>query len=113
MNSGTVAAISAALLLSLVASHSAQAQLQPLPTRHTRDAVTQKQVTAMQRLDRGQIMHLGLALKLRDRAGLEAFLGNLYNPSSPNYRKYLSVQEFANMFGPSEADQAAVASVCS
>ena len=49
-------------------------------------------------------LHLSVSLPLRDEAGLDAFLGDIYNPASPNYRRYLSVADFTARFGPSAAD---------
>ena len=49
-------------------------------------------------------MRLVIVLPLRNEAGLEEFLKELYNPSSPSYRKYLTVEEFTEMFGPTQQD---------
>jgi kumamolisin len=54
-------------------------------------------------------LHLSVSLPLRDEAGLDAFLRDIYNPSSPNYRHYLSVADFTLRFGPSAADYKAAA----
>jgi hypothetical protein len=55
--------------------------------------------------------HLGLAisLPLRNEARLDALLRQLSDPTSPRYRKYLSVAEFTDQFGPAQADYDAVA----
>jgi kumamolisin len=55
-------------------------------------------------------MHLDLVLPLRDSAGLRSFLDDIYNPSSPNFRHYLTPQEFTSRFGPTQADYDAVVS---
>ena len=49
-------------------------------------------------------MRLVIVLPIRNEAGLQEFLKELYNPSSPSYRKYLTVQEFTEMFGPTQQD---------
>jgi subtilase family serine protease len=49
-------------------------------------------------------LHLSVSLPLRDEAGLDAFLSDIYNPASPNYRHYLSVADFTARFGPTAAD---------
>lgn len=49
-------------------------------------------------------LHLSVSLPLRDAAGLDAFLADIYNPASPNYRRYLSTPEFTARFGPTAAD---------
>jgi len=51
-----------------------------------------------------QRMNLALTLKLRNSQALEALLQNLYNPASPQYRHFLSVQEFTEEFGPTADD---------
>ncbi|SEM56427.1 S53 family peptidase [Streptacidiphilus jiangxiensis] len=40
-----------------------------------------------------------LSLALRDQAALTAFLGQVTDPQSPQYRHYLTVQQFADRFG--------------
>ncbi len=51
---------------------------------------------------------LAIGLPLRDAAGLDQYLAEVYNPASSNYRKYLTPEEFTVRFGPTEADYAAV-----
>jgi kumamolisin len=97
-NAGAAIAASITLLFSFGAM-TAFAQSQALPTRHTRDAVSQGQAAFVQHLDPNQRLHLVIGLPVRDQAGLNSFLENLYNPNSPNYRQYLSVEQFTNMFG--------------
>ena len=53
-------------------------------------------------------MRLAIGLPLRDPAGLDAFIAQLYDPASPNYRQYLTPQELADRFGPTEQDYEAV-----
>src|SRR5439155_17913270 len=47
-------------------------------------------------------------LPLRDPAGLENLLAQLYDPASPNFRQYLTPEEFTARFGPTEQDYQAV-----
>jgi kumamolisin len=77
-------------------------------THHVREAVRSGQAKAVGRLPQTQTLQLDLVLQLRDEAGLKSFLRDLYNPASPSYRKYLTVQEFTARFGPSQADYDAV-----
>src|SRR2546429_4436993 len=55
-----------------------------------------------------QTMRLVLVLPLRNQAALEAFLKELYDPSSASYRHYLTVEEFTAKYGPSQEDYDAV-----
>jgi hypothetical protein len=49
-------------------------------------------------------MHLVFVLPLRHQPELENFLQQLYDPSSPSYRHFLTVEEFTEQFGPSQED---------
>src|SRR5208282_3709099 len=49
-----------------------------------------------------------IVLPLRDPAGLEEFLQEVYDPPSPSYRHFLTVPEFTARFGPSQEDYDAV-----
>ena len=51
-----------------------------------------------------QVMHLVVSLPLRNSNQLDALLGGIYDPASPQYRRFLSVAEFTDRFGPSQAD---------
>ena len=53
-------------------------------------------------------LNLAIGLPLRDAAGLEVFLAQLYDPASPNFRQYLTPDQFTARFGPTEAEYAAV-----
>jgi len=55
-----------------------------------------------------QMMTLNLVLPLRDQPGLDQFLKALNNPASPSYRRFLTVAQFTERFGPSQKDYAAV-----
>src|ERR1017187_3197679 len=53
-------------------------------------------------------LRLAIGVPLRDPAGLEYFLSQIYDPASPNYRRYLTPEEFTARFGPTESDYEAV-----
>jgi len=53
-------------------------------------------------------LRLAIGLPLRDPAGLTKFLADVYDPASPNFRHYLTPEEFTARFGPTEVDYAAV-----
>jgi subtilase family serine protease len=80
------------------------AESKPALTRHTRDAVTHGTAPSVGKLPSNQTMRLTIALPLRDQAGLEAFLSEVYDVNSPSYRKFLTVEEFTERFGPTQAD---------
>jgi kumamolisin len=95
----------AATLLFVTAS---LAQGQSMMTRHTRLEVTSGQAKFVGRLPGTQILRLDIVLPLRDQAGLESFLKEVYDPASPIYRHFLTVQEFTERFGPTQEDYDAV-----
>ncbi len=55
-------------------------------------------------------MQLDLVLPLSDSAGLSAFLKDIYNPASPNFRHYLTVAQFTERFGPTQENYDALVS---
>ncbi len=67
-----------------------------------------RRLTANGRLPGTNELRLAIGLPLRDAAGLDEFLRQLADPASPNYKKYLTPEQFAARFGPTESDYAAV-----
>lgn len=60
------------------------------------------------RLSSSTNLHLAISLPLRDQAGLTSLLGEINDPASPNYHHYLTPEQFADKFGPTESDYQAV-----
>ena len=85
-----------------------QAQMQSLMTRHVREVTVNGQAPSVGRLPATEVMRLVLVLPLRHQPELENFLQELYDPASPSYRHFLTVQEFTAKFGPSQEDYDAV-----
>src|SRR2546429_6767268 len=85
-----------------------QAQSPSALPRHVRDVTLNGQARSVGRLSPMQTMRLVLVLPLRNQAALEAFLKELYDPSSASYRHYLTVEEFTAKYGPSQQDYDAV-----
>ncbi len=85
-----------------------QAQSLPTLTHHVRDVVVNGQAKPIGQLPLNQTMQLDVVLPLGDRAGLQSYLKELYNPASPSYRHFLSVPEFTERFGPSQQNYDAV-----
>jgi kumamolisin len=86
------------------AAVASQAQSQTLLTHHVRQVVLNGQAKSLGRLPAAQSLHFDIVLPLRDQAGLESFLRAVYDPSSPTYRHFLTVEDFTARFGPSELD---------
>jgi hypothetical protein len=49
-------------------------------------------------------LNLAVGLPLRNQAELDTLLQQLYDPTSQNYHRYLTPEEFTARFGPTEAD---------
>jgi subtilase family serine protease len=84
------------------------AHAQYVTTRHVRDVVREAVAQPVGRLSETQLMTLDIVLPLSDQAALETFLEDLYNPASSSYRHFLTVAEFTERFGPSQAHYDAV-----
>ena len=98
-------------LLAIVAVASTVATVcsaQHASTRHQREEVSSNRLQSNGRLPQSQVLQLDLVLKLRDPAGLKNFLADVYNPSSPSYRRFLTVPEFTERFGPTVEQYEAV-----
>ena len=85
-----------------------QAQSQSPLTHHVREVTLNGQAQYVGPLPATQSMRLVLVLPLRNQAELDNFLKELYDPSSPSYRQFLTVEEFTARFGPSQEDYDAV-----
>ncbi len=85
-----------------------QAQSQPLLTHHVREVTSNGQAPSVGGLPATKSVRLDIVLPLRNQAELENFLQDLYDPSSPFYRRFLTVPEFTARFGPTQEDYDAV-----
>jgi len=85
-----------------------QAQPKSLLTRHQRPETLAGRPPEIGRLPASQVMHLQIILQHRNQAGLEQFLREQQDPSSANYRKTLTVEQFTEQYGPSREDYEAV-----
>jgi subtilase family serine protease len=86
------------------AATTSQAQRQNLLTTHMRQAAVNGQARMVSRMPENQPMRVVLVLPLRNQDELDGLLQDLYNPSSPSYHHFLSVDEFTARFGPTEED---------
>lgn len=67
-----------------------------------------KQLAPLKRMESTTHLELTIALPLRNAAGLNKLLEEIYDPSSPNYHHYLTPEEFAKQFAPSAEDYKAL-----
>jgi subtilase family serine protease len=99
--------LTVAALIAIVTMNS-QAQGQSMLTRHVREVTLNGQALSVGRLPATQSMHLDVVLPLRNQPELENFLRQLSDPTSGMYRRFLTVPEFTEKFGPTQQDYDAV-----
>ena len=92
------------IIVVLVLGMLSAAESQPVLTPHVRDVVANGEARFLGPLPAAQTMRLEIVLGLRHRIELTDLLQELYNPSSPSYRKFLSVEEFTKRFCPEQED---------
>ena len=93
------------LLFSILSQ--AQQSLQVLH-KHVRPAVSGGAAKLVSPMPAEQHLSLSILLPLRNQAALITLLGNLYDPSSPQYRQFLSEEQSTEQFSPTSADYQAV-----
>jgi subtilase family serine protease len=103
-------AVTSCASILLFAAAGAQAEQRPPMTTHVPEAVSTGLAPLVGYLPSTQRLSLAISLPLRSESDLDDLLQQLYDPQSPSYHEYLSVQEFAARFGPVESDYAAVLS---
>ena len=72
--------------------------------KHTPAIVANGRADFVDNVPNTQSVHMTITLPLRNQSGLTTLLKDLYNPASPRYRQFLSVEEFTTQFGPTEQD---------
>jgi subtilase family serine protease len=76
-------------------------QLRTLPRHVPPAAAHLQQIGRVPGLTR---QNLAIGLPLRNQEKLEKLLQQIYDPASPQYRHYLTPEQFTEMFGPTEQD---------
>jgi subtilase family serine protease len=85
-------------------------QAQNIQTRHVRRATQDGTARFLGSLSSTQTLHLVIALPLRNQDELDQLIGNLYDPTSSSYHKFLTVDQFTEEFGPTQQDYDSVVS---
>jgi N-acetylneuraminic acid mutarotase len=101
------AALACAVALLSFVPGQAQSSRQVLHN-HVRLAITSGQAAMVGSLPTAQQLRVSMVLPLRNQADLAALLSRLYDPSDPDYRHFLSVEQFTERFGPTAEDYEAV-----
>ena len=81
-----------------------QSRAEIVKTRHVRPVTITGEARMVGHLPSSRILQLDVVLPLRDQAGLDAFLADLYSSTIPNYRHFLTPAEFTERFGPTQHD---------
>ena len=71
---------------------------------HVPAVVSRGQVQAHGQVDPDATLNLSLGLPLRNRGALSNLLAQIYDPSSQNYKHYLTPEQFTEHFAPTEKD---------
>lgn len=94
----------AVALVSLLQAAVFVGNAQNLMTHHVRQATRDGSAPAVGHLPGSQSMRLVVTLPLRNESELDRAIEDIYNPNSPNFRHFLTVQEFTEQFGPTKED---------
>ena len=95
-------------IASLVSAGSIFSSAETVMTRHVREVTQTGVAKPIGHLPASQIMQLDIVLPMRDRAGLQNFLAELYSQTVPNHVHFLTPAEFTEKFGPTQHDYNAV-----
>ncbi len=98
----TAAAMSMSLMIATPAIVQAQAGEYSVPTHHVPKTVADGEAPLVGVVPPTQRLTLAIMLPIRNQAGLNQLLGNLYDKNSPLFHRYLSVQEFTSRFAPTQ-----------
>ncbi|MGH9607855.1 MAG: protease pro-enzyme activation domain-containing protein [Terracidiphilus sp.] len=91
--------IAAALSISL-----GVCQAQTVMTHHVRRSTQDGSARFLGQLSGMQTLRLVITLPLRNQDELDQLLKDLYDPSSPSYHHFLTVEQFTAEFGPSQQE---------
>ena len=80
------------------------AQSQSPRTHNMREAALSGQAQFVERLPGIEQMSLVLVLPLRNQDELNKFRQDVYDPSSPSYHQFLTIDQFTERFGPTQSD---------
>jgi subtilase family serine protease len=111
MNRNTINKLAHGITICCTAIHfSATASVQSAQTLrgHVPPAVKKSGLQPIARLSGNEELRLAIGLPLRNADALASFLARLYDPASPEYRRYVTPQQFTERFGPDQKDYEAV-----
>ncbi|MGD0411894.1 MAG: protease pro-enzyme activation domain-containing protein [Verrucomicrobiota bacterium] len=71
---------------------------------HQPEAIRRMNLQPVGELPATNRLNLAIGLPARNRGDLTGFLRQLYDPTSANYRKFITPEQFTQRFGPSQED---------
>jgi subtilase family serine protease len=95
-------------LLGCLFPTAARAQAPQVLHKHVRPVVASGKAVVVGSLPPTRRLNLAIMLPPRNQPELTGLLARLYDPSSPDYRHFLSVGQFTEQFGPTKEDYQAV-----
>src|SRR2546428_9119168 len=98
--------LATSIMLSLLLLTPAWAVERQLLTGHIPSSAARLQPVG--RLPGSSRLNLAIGLPLRNQEALTTLLDQLYDPASPQYRHYLSPEQFTEKFGPVKEDYEAL-----
>jgi len=93
----------AAAILLFTIPGQAQQTLQVMH-KHVRPAIVSGQAAPVSYLPPTERMNLAIQLPLRNQDELTSLLERIYDPTSPDYHHFLTVEQFTERFGPTRHD---------
>ncbi|MGD1063874.1 MAG: protease pro-enzyme activation domain-containing protein, partial [Terracidiphilus sp.] len=78
-------------------------QAQNVLTHHVRQATQDGTARFISNPPSTQTLQLVITLPLQNQDELDEFIKNLYDPTSPSYLQFLTVDQFTEEFGPTQA----------
>jgi uncharacterized repeat protein (TIGR01451 family) len=99
LNTGLLAVLALVLFPRIAA-----AQETKILHNHIPAAISKLNLRSTGQLAPDSSLHLAISLPLRNEQGLDDLLHQIYDPSSPNYRHFLTPDQFSAQFGPSVQD---------
>jgi uncharacterized repeat protein (TIGR03803 family) len=104
----TIMALASGAMLLAFSSPSLGAERQTL-RGHVPEAVARLNLQPVGRLPATNRLRLAIGLPLRNTNALNKLLEDMYDPASPQFRRYLTPEQFTEKFGPTQRDYNAVA----
>ena len=96
------------LITSVLAAQATRAAERQGLHGHIPRAVAELHLQPVGRVSGATNLYLAIGLPLRNQEELNNLLQQIYDPASPKYRRYLTPEQFAERFGPTEQDYEAL-----